>query len=74
MKNISKILFIIILTLLLTGCTEKTDFESQLVGTWYMEGNQEASFVLYDDGTCEITGEYGTGTWSVGNDTASDVP
>lgn len=69
MKNVTKILFTAtILTLLLTGCAGKTNFESQLTGAWYLEGSQETAFILYDDGTCEIAGEYGTGTWNVVND------
>lgn len=72
MKNIIRILLTMaILILSLSGCSGKSnedDFESQLAGTWYLEGSQEAAFVLYDDGTCEIVGEYGTGTWSVVND------
>jgi len=68
MKHTLRILLTItILMLSLVGCSEET-FESQLAGTWYREGSQEASFILYDDGTCKITGEYGTGTWSVVND------
>ena len=68
MKNKTKILFIItILTLSLMGCGGKVDFESQLVGTWYFEGEQKVAFILYDDGTCEGSspGEYGT--WSIVN-------
>ena len=66
MKKIMLTLMIFLLSL--TGCTGKTSLETQLSGTWYMEGGQEVAFVLYDDGTCEIAGEYGTGTWSVVND------
>lgn len=69
MKNTTKILLAItILILSLMGCAGKANFESQLAGTWYLEGSQEVAFVLYDDGTCEIAGEYGTGTWNVVND------
>lgn len=69
MKRTLKILLTItILILSLVGCTEKANIKSQLVGAWYQEGTQEATLVLYDDGTCEIAGEYGTGTWSVVND------
>ena len=69
MKKTTKILLMItFFLLLLAGCAEKINFEAQLAGKWYSEGSQEAAFILYDDGTCEISGEYGTGTWSVVND------
>lgn len=58
----------LICVLILSACGKKDDYEQKLVGTWYVEGNQEAAFVLYDDGTCQISGEYGAGTWSVVND------
>lgn len=51
---------------LLSGCG--TNYEKQLVGTWYREGASSPAFILYDDGTCEIDGEYGTGSWAVVND------
>lgn len=69
MKKTTKILLMItFFLLLLAGCAEKINLEAQLAGKWYSEGSQEAAFILYDDGTCEISGEYGTGTWSVVND------
>lgn len=69
MKNLKNFLIMIIIFMfLLVGCSGKADFESRLVGTWYTEGSSDAAFSLYDDGTCEIAGEYGTGTWSVVND------
>lgn len=48
----------------------------QLVGSWYLngetsitrEGTRGPKFTLYDDGTCEMATEYGTGRWSVVND------
>ena len=45
----------------------KEDFLSLLPGAWYAPGSSRPSFILYDDGTCEISGEYGLGTWSVVN-------
>lgn len=50
--------------------------KDQLVGSWYINGETTLSrdgirgpaFTLYDDGTCEIASEYGTGSWSVVND------
>lgn len=43
-------------------------YEKQLVGSWYREGDSRPVFTLYDDGTCEIAYEYGTGRWAVVND------
>lgn len=61
-------MFIVMIAVLLSGCSKEADISSLLPGSWFSEGSQEAAFVLYDDGTCEIAGEYGTGTWSVVND------
>lgn len=36
-----------------------------MTGAWYSEGDDMPSFILHDDGTCIINGEYGTGTWSI---------
>lgn len=56
MKKTTKILLMItFFLLLLAGCAEKINFEAQLAGKWYSEGSQEAAFILYDDGTCEIS-------------------
>lgn len=66
--------FMIILFLSLIACNsntqtdQKTSSFSSLPGTWYQEGSHDAAFTLYDDGTCEIAGEYGYGTWAVVNE------
>lgn len=67
-------LCIVSLSLIFTGCSKS--LESQLVGSWYREGNvttnrdggKGPAFTLYSDGTCEIASEYGTGTWAVVNE------
>ena len=41
----------------LTGC-----------GDWYLEGSDRLRFTIYDDGTVNIPGTYGTGKWSIVND------
>ena len=51
----------------MTACESKS-IDSQLVGSWYIDEGETASFILYSDGTCEIAGEYGVGKWSVVND------
>lgn len=48
------------------GCTQKNQ-DSQLATSWYMEGEETEAFILYDDNTCKIANEYGTGTWEVVN-------
>ena len=51
------------------------DYQNQLVGAWYIDPqiarvtNEEGLLcILYDDGSCEIDGLYGRGTWTVIND------
>lgn len=65
-KALGILLAICLLTSLLTGC-ENGGKKDPMVGSWYVEGNSTPQFTLYDDGTCEIKGEYGSGTWSVVN-------
>jgi len=66
MKQTAKIMILVIMTMaLLAGCSKETNISSLLPGTWYPKGSESAAFTLYDDGTCEIEGEYGTGKWSV---------
>lgn len=52
--------------------SNQDSYENQLTGSWYAEpGTARVSgpiFTLYSDGTCEIDGQYGTGTWAVVND------
>lgn len=58
----SELLFIVcILALLLTACSP--NYSKKLQGSWY-DGSSE-QYRFYSDGTCEISGHYGTGTWSV---------
>ena len=40
--------------------------KGMLKGKWY-DSRGNYAFTLYDDGTCEISGEYGIGTWNVVN-------
>ena len=44
-----------------------TQYIQNLPGSWYGPGDTYPAFTLYDDGTCEIAGEYGLGTWNVVN-------
>lgn len=58
---------------ILCGCSDEGEnYKEQLPGIWINE-NRLHIFTLYDDGTCEITGEYGTGTWSIVNDNVLKV-
>lgn len=66
MKRVLKIwITIAMVMVLMTGCGGNSN--SKLCGAWYETGEEDATFILYDDGTCEIAGEYGTGTWTVVN-------
>ena len=69
-KNAFKTTLCILLGLImfLSGCSGKDEhIEDFLANSWYVAGSSSPAFTLYSDGTCEIDGEYGTGTWSVVN-------
>ena len=40
--------------------------EELMSGDWYLQGDDRLSLSLYDDGTCQIRGDYGQGKWSYG--------
>lgn len=67
-RNTSVLLIVFATLLLLVGCSKEDKVSSKLTGSWYLEGRDQASFTLYDDGTCEIAHEYGTGTWGIVNE------
>lgn len=70
MRTFKKVLFSILFVTSLvfaTGCFKK-DYKELLSTSWFAEGNSDPSFILYDDGTCEIAGEYGIGKWEIVND------
>lgn len=50
----------------LTGC--KRNVNKLVIGDWYLEGSDRLRFTIYDDGTVNIPGTYGTGRWSIVND------
>lgn len=50
----------------LTGCGKDT--KKLVQGDWYLEGSSRLRFTIYDDGTVNIPGTYGTGKWSIVND------
>lgn len=72
LKKAGKILILAVILIMMisfiTKCAGGGSIESKLVGSWYFEKNDSFAFTLYDDGTCEIDGEYGSGTWTVVND------
>ena len=39
--------------------------EELMSGDWYLQGDDRLSLSLYDDGTCQIQGDYGQGKWSI---------
>jgi len=67
-KNLRYGLLLLLIVFLFTGCAGQASVEEQLAGNWCVDGEDEILFALYDDGTCQIAGSYGTGTWSVVND------
>jgi len=53
---------------LFTGCLASCgNSQKDFCQAWYEEGFESPSFILYDDNTCEISGEYGIGTWAIVN-------
>ena len=64
-KRVGAIALLLALVLSLAGCGKSV--EKRLVGSWYEEGRHNPTLVLYDDGTCEMRGEYGTGHWNIVN-------
>ena len=50
----------------LAGCGKDT--KKLVLGDWYLEGSSRLRFTIYDDGTVNIPGTYGTGKWSIVND------
>ena len=80
MMNYKKLLIsavlILSLLVLLVGCNKSVSLKSQLVGSWYKDGKTSVNrdggrgpaFTLFDNGTCEIATEYGTGHWAVVNE------
>lgn len=65
-RILSVALLALLLSVALTACGKK--LADQLPGSWYREGRSKPLFTLYDDGSCEIDGEYGTGRWALVND------
>ena len=74
-KRFSALIMVMVMAVGLISCGSQS-LEDQLVGPWYLDGqpsrdrdgNNTPAFTLYDDGTCEIASEYGTGTWAVVNE------
>lgn len=67
MRRFRICVLLLIIVLCFMGCGLGSNYQKKLPGSWYAEGSSSASFILYDDGTCEIAGEYGTGSWSIVN-------
>lgn len=69
MKNLAiRLGSMVMMLLLLVGCSHKNNYEELLAASWFEEGESEPIFTLYSDGTCEIDNEYGTGKWSIVNE------
>ena len=64
--RVGAVALLLALVLSLAGCGKS--LEKQLVGSWYLEGRSDPAFTFFDDGSCKIQGEYGTGKWVIVND------
>lgn len=65
-KRVGAMALLLVLVLSLAGCGKS--LEKQLPGSWYLEGENEPIFTLYDDGTMTAFNETEYGTWAVVND------
>lgn len=64
MKRAAGLIFLVMTAaVILCGCAGKGKY----VGTWCEQGSSREMFTLYSDGTCEISGEYGSGKWEIVN-------
>lgn len=61
--TLNKIVIIFLMMISLTSCSGS----KSISGNWYLPERSEPQFSLYDDGTCQISGQYGTGKWSLIN-------
>lgn len=75
-KLISVALCVLILSTALVGCSNsggtrapaESGLEKDLVGAWYFEDAEDFAFILYEDGSCDIAGEFGKGRWFIQNE------
>lgn len=67
MKNfrniICTLLAIISFSVILTGCGNS--LEKKIIGEWLMHNTEDNTLEFYEDGTCKILSEYGTGTYTI---------
>ena len=66
--RIGTLALVVVLIIVLFSRCGGGSIEDMLVGSWYTAEYDSLAFVLYDDGTCKLDGEYGTGKWAVVND------
>ena len=77
----SMVMIVLMTSILLLFASCSKSAEEQLVGSWYIggktsitrDGTRGPIFVFYDDGTCELATEYGTGRWSVVNEVQLEI-
>lgn len=63
-KNIiCTLLAVISLSAMLVGCGNS--LEKQLVGVWQDPNTEDRTLEFYEDGTCKILSNYGTGTYTI---------
>lgn len=68
MRKLFCVLLTVGMVLSMVACNDSQKTTSLLSAEWYMGEADEPQFILYDDGTCKISSQYGTGTWSVVNE------
>ncbi len=66
--RIGALAVVVVLIIVLFSKCASGNVEDMLVGSWYTTEYDSLAFVLYDDGTCKLDGEYGTGKWAVVNE------
>ena len=61
----------IAMLLFLCACGQKaspiTGIDKRFCHAWFEQGEEDANFTLYSDGTCDIADIYGIGTWAIVN-------
>lgn len=64
-------LVILVFSLMQNYKSSAKELEEGLPGAWYCyytDGAIRKQFTLYDDGTCDISGTYGSGSWRIVNE------
>lgn len=66
LKNFTFLMTIILMTILIVGCGNS--IKNTIIGEWANCNDESRVMKFYEDGTCEIPGEYGTCTYTIESD------